>query len=267
MSAAVELSGVTVRRGGRVVLEAVDAVVEQGALAAIVGPNGAGKSTLLGVMAGDIRPESGAVAVRGVPIERYRARELARERAMLTQENAVTFPFTVADVVAMGRSPWAGAPEADDDERIVRESLATVDMQSLAARRFTQLSGGERARASLGRVLAQRTPLVLLDEPTAALDLKHQEAVLGTARTLCREGRTVVVVLHDLSLAAAYADVVLMLSHGALRAAGAPEAVFTSAALSEVYDIEIAVVPHPVSGELLIQPVRATRDGAEPIRC
>lgn len=256
MSAALRVDGVTVRRDGNVILDGITLDIAWGHITAVVGPNGAGKSTLLGVLAGDIHPDAGQIIVDNIPLKEYHGKQLARTRSMLTQDNTVTFPFTVHDVVTMGRNPWAGTPQAADDEQHVAEAITTVDMARFADRRYTHLSGGERARASFGRVLAQQTPLVLLDEPTAALDLKHQEAVLRTARSLCDAGKAVIVVLHDLTLAAAYADTVVMLSQGSVHSTGAPRDVFTAGALSSVYDVPIDVIEHPVSGALLIQPLR-----------
>ena len=217
MSATISATDVGVIIDGRAILSGVTIDIVAGEVLALVGPNGAGKSTLLGVLGGDVRQNTGLVEVDGRDIHSYRHLELARLRSVLTQENQVSFPFTVAEVVAMGRSPWARTPLADDDDAAIEEALQAADVVHLQKRRYTTLSGGEKARVSLARVLAQRSRTVFLDEPTAALDLRHQEEVMSCARSLASEGVAVVVVLHDLSLAAAYADRIALIAHGSLR--------------------------------------------------
>jgi iron complex transport system ATP-binding protein len=251
----IRAEGVTVELGGRRAVEAVDLAVPTGELLALVGPNGAGKSTLLSALAGERHPDAGRVLVGDRPVDGFEPLELARIRSVLTQDNAVSFPFRVAEVVEMGRSPWARTPARELDEAAIREALERTDVAHLVERRFTELSGGERARVSLARVLAQDTPVVLLDEPTAALDLRHQEDVLRIARELAREGRTVVVVLHDLSLAGAYADRVALLEHGRLRALGTPVEVLTEQLVSEVYQLSVEVLVR--GGRPLIIPRRS----------
>lgn len=161
---------------------------------------------------------------------------------MLTQENSLSFPFRVLEVVQMGRSPWTRTAEIARDSAAVGEAAARADGAHLAARRFTELSGGERARVSLARVLAQDTEFVFLDEPTAALDLRHQEDVRRIARNLADAGRAVVVVVHDLSFAGAIADRIALLGGGRLIALGAPGEVLTADAISTVYELPVDVV-------------------------
>ncbi len=244
------------RLGGRTVLTGLHLDIAPGEVLALVGPNGAGKSTLLGVLAGDLAPSAGTVSLAGRPLPEWPHRDLARERSVLLQANQVSFPFTVAEVIEMGRSPWQGHPEADEDDEAIAEALRLTDTEALTARRFTELPGGERARVSLARVLAQRTPVVLLDEPTAALDLRHQEDVMAIARRLAAAGRTVVAVLHDLSLAAAWADRIAVLSRGELVAAGSPAEVLTAGLIAEVYGLEVHVLTDTPDGRLIIVPKR-----------
>ncbi len=239
---ALQAEDVVVELGGRRVVDGVTLGVEPGEVLALVGPNGAGKSTLLSLLSGERQPSSGSVLLGGRPISEYESLELARTRAVLTQDNSVSFPFLVGQVVEMGRSPWARTSNREQDTAVIADALKRTDVSHLLGRRFTQLSGGERARVSLARVLAQDTSIVLLDEPTAALDLRHQEDVLRIARDLASYGRTVIVVLHDLSLAGAYADRVALLERGRLRAVGTPAEVLTEELVSEVYQVAVEVI-------------------------
>ncbi|MGW2091402.1 heme ABC transporter ATP-binding protein [Promicromonospora sukumoe] len=264
------LTGVRVTAGDAVLLDGVDLDVRPGEVLVVVGPNGAGKSTLVSVLAGDRTPDGGEAAWTGTPLGAVRTAELARLRAVLLQENQVSFPFRVIDVVRMGRAPWqssgkqASSTPADDDD-VVARALAAADVVGLAERRFPTLSGGEKARTSFARLLAQDTTLLLLDEPTAALDVRHTEHVLRHARRHASEGGAVVVVLHDLALAAAWADRVLVLDGGRVAAVGAPAEVLTADLLSRVYEHPVDVVRHPVTGGLLVLPRYAAsetpRDG------
>lgn len=250
--------GVTVTPDGAAgpVLTDASIVVLSGELHALVGPNGAGKSTLFGVLAGDIVPGSGEVTLDGAPLRGIHPRVLARERAVLLQQNAVSFPFSVEEVVRMGRAPWARTPAEDDDDALVARALAVTDMTALARRGVTSLSGGERARAALARVLAQDTGILLLDEPTAALDLRHQEDVLRIARDRARDGAAVAIVLHDLNAALGVADRVTLLSRGRVVASGPPAGVLTASAIEEVYGQAVDVFPHPVTGAPIVAPRR-----------
>jgi iron complex transport system ATP-binding protein len=246
--------GVSYSVGATAILRDVDLRVGPGELIALAGPNGAGKSTLLGVLAGDLRPCAGTVTLGGTAVHGIGVRELARLRAVLLQENRVSFPFTVADVVRMGRAALEEDPAADD--AAVAAALAATDTLHLAGRRFPSLSGGEKARVSFARTLAQDAAILLLDEPTAALDIRHQELVMGLARRCADRGKSVVAVLHDLSLAAAWADRLALLGDGRLVAAGPVAEVATADALSELYEHPVAVVPDPVTGLPVIMPRR-----------
>lgn len=247
---------VRLRRGEREILHGIDFEVRTGEVVALVGPNGAGKSTLLAALSGDHPISGGTVEVEGRPLERWSSIALARRRAVLPQQHTVGFSFTARDVVRMGRSPWQRTDRSADDEKVVDESLAICDVAHLADRPFSVLSGGERARVALARVLAQDTETVLLDEPTAALDLGHQESVMTIARARAANGAAVVVVLHDLGLAAAYADRICILEDGRAAADGTPAEVFTEELLSRVYGHPVEVFEHPRSGATLVLPRR-----------
>ncbi|WP_396656029.1 heme ABC transporter ATP-binding protein [Microbacterium sp.] len=250
-------SGVSVAvDDGRLILADASIEVRAGEVHALVGPNGAGKSTLFGVLAGDLTPASGTVTLDGAPLGGIHPRELARRRAVLLQSNTVSFPFTVEQVVRMGRAPWARTPAEDQDDAAVRDAMAETDVAGFAARTFPSLSGGERARVALARVLAQATPVLMLDEPTAALDLKHQEDVLRIVRARALAGAAVAIVLHDLNVTLAYADRVTLLSRGRVVAAGAPGEVLTAARIEEVYGQPVDVFPHPGTGVPVVVPRR-----------
>lgn len=245
-----ELCEAGVRRGNRWVLDAVDLCLRAGTLTALVGPNGAGKSTLLALLAGDTVPDSGKALLQGRALADWPVRELALQRAVMAQDHAVRFAFSVREVVAMGRLPHP--PQPASDALIVDAALDEVDVAALSGRDVQTLSGGEAARTSLARALVQCTPVLLLDEPTAALDLRHQERTLHTARELARQGRCVVVVLHDLNLASAYADRIVMLCDGRIAADGAPRKVLTRALIAQVYGQPVQVIEHPTRGVPLV---------------
>ncbi len=249
--------GAGLRIGGARILEDITIDVRYGKVLALVGPNGAGKSSLLSLLTRDAAPTSGSVELDGRSLPHWSARELARSRAVLMQSNQVAFSFTARQVVEMGRAPWAATDRAGDDERAIDEALRRTDVAHLAHRAFPSLSGGEKARVSLARVLAQDTAVVLLDEPTAALDLRHQEDVLRIARDLAAAGCAVVVVLHDLSLAAAYADEVAMIDAGRIVAHGDPGEVLTEQRVSAVYAVPVRVVADPDTGRPVILPRRS----------
>lgn len=253
---ALRATAITYDVRGMRLLDGVDVAVASGSVTAIIGPNGAGKSTLLGVLAGDIRPTSGIVRLGEDAIDSIPVAELARRRSVLLQQSAVAFAYTVREVVTMGRAAWRTTDASADDDSIVESALQQTDVVELAGRDVTTLSGGEQARAALARVIAQRSPIVLLDEPTAALDIAHQERVLELAGELAAAGGAVVIVMHDLDAAATHADHVVILERGRVVAAGPPAAVMTSDILSSVYAHPIDVVQHPTTGHPLVIPSR-----------
>jgi len=245
------------RAGGRAILSTVDVEVAAGEVLALVGPNGAGKSTLLGLLAADLVPATGRVTIEGRSLRGLRPRVLARLRSVMPQQTRLEFGFSAAEVVAFGAYVGGGAEgvrRGRGDRDLALTALRRVDAESLADRSFPSLSGGEQARVTLARVLAQDTPVVLLDEPTAHLDLRHQVLVLRLAREVAAAGRAVVVVLHDVNLAARWADRVMVLAGGRVAACGPPERTLTGAMLTEVYGHPIEVVPHPVTGGPLALP-------------
>lgn len=257
MTSLVSADAVDVALSKRTILQGVSVAVERGEILALVGPNGAGKSTLLGTLAGDLRAQAGRVLFDGEPIDSLKSKDLARRRGLLLQSNQVSFPFHVGRVVEMGRNPWSGTDQSERDDEAVGWAMDQVEVTHLRHRRFSELSGGERARVSLARVLAQDTELLLLDEPTAALDLHHQNRVLGLIRQRAKDGRGVVVVAHDLSLAAALADRVGVLVDGRMLAVGTVQEVMNEDLLSEAYHVPIHVLPGP-DGLPIIVPKRGS---------
>lgn len=245
---------VHIELGGREVVRGVSLDVHPGEILALVGPNGCGKSTLLSVLAGLRRPKSGSIHIDGREIGDIAARDLARHRSFVTQHNRVDTPFTVAEVVEMGRYPWLRTPQASESLHIIQQAIAACDLQDVADRPFSQLSGGQQARVSLARAIAQRTPIMLLDEPTAALDIRHQEQVLEILAASRSAGTAVLLVVHDLSLAAAYADRVAVMKDGLLLDAGPTREVMTSELLSSTYDHPVRVIDY--ERDTIVLPVR-----------
>ncbi|MFV0435556.1 MAG: heme ABC transporter ATP-binding protein [Leucobacter sp.] len=244
-------------RGGKVLLDDVTLELRAGEVLALLGPNGAGKSTLLSLLSGDVEPDEGDVRFGDRGIGDWSLSELARRRSVLLQDNQLTFPFTVQQVVEMGRAPWRRTPLEDEDTAAIANAVAVADIGHLGARHVPSLSGGERARVAFARVMAGCTGVLMLDEPTAALDLGHQETVLGIARERAREGDAVLVVLHDLNLAAAYADRIALLRSGRIVACDVPDRVLTAEVVSDVYQTPVEVIRHPLTGQGIVLPSRS----------
>ncbi|GEA88409.1 putative F420-0 ABC transporter ATP-binding protein [Cellulomonas cellasea] len=254
------LTGVRTRLGGRWVVDGIDATPPPGRLTGLLGPNGAGKTTLLRLVAGLLVPEGGAVLVDAgadpgaaatapVPVHDLPRRARARRIALLEQESSSTVPLSVHDVVALGRIPYRTAWGADPDPAAVTRALEHARAAHLADRAWSSLSGGERQRVHVARALAQEPELLLLDEPTNHLDVSTQLSLLAFVRDL---GTTTVAALHDLNLAAAFCEHVLVLSGGRLAAAGHPRDVLRPALLSEVYGVDCDVLTHPRTGRPVI---------------
>jgi iron complex transport system ATP-binding protein len=257
---AVRVRDLVVDRGGRRALDGVDLDVAPGEFLAIVGPNGAGKTTLLRTVSGGLCPAEGRVTVTGERIHDLPSRAGSRLVATVPQEAPLSFDFDVRTAVEMGRTPHVGRFEGftDRDRRAVDRALARASVDPLADRPVTALSGGERRRVLLARALAQDTPVVLLDEPTASLDVAHAVRTLDLVCELRSEGRTVLAAVHDLNLAARFADRIAVLADGAVEAVGPPEAVLTESTLGAAFDVDAVVGPHPVTDSVLVTPVGAT---------
>jgi iron complex transport system ATP-binding protein len=239
-------TAVSVERGERRLLDSVSLEAFAGAVLGVVGPNGAGKSTLLRVLAGDVAPSSGSTEIVGMNPAEASLQELARVRAYVGPQTVSDIAFRVKAVVAMGRHPYRSddsAPDADDE--IVAGAMHRVDVAHLANREMRTLSSGEQQRVRIARAVAQQSPAILLDEPTSALDVGHQEMIMKVLREMAASGVAVLTVLHDLNLAAVYADRLLLLNSGKVVATGTPREVLTAARLTAAYRQPIAVIDHP----------------------
>ncbi|MCL6518578.1 MAG: heme ABC transporter ATP-binding protein [Armatimonadetes bacterium] len=233
------------------VLDDISFKVNRGEFLGIIGPNGSGKSTLLRAMTGILPPAAGSVKLEGKEVSQIPSRSLALRIAVVPQEILVTFDFTVLEIVLMGRAPYLGRLEFEDqdDLEIAREALKRTNLLHLANRRIEKLSGGERQRVMIARALAQNTDILFLDEPTAHLDINYQVEILHLLkRENVEYGKTIVVVLHDLNLAAEFCNRLLMLSGGKLYVDGTPEEVITASNVQKVYGTPVWVRRHPTSG-------------------
>ncbi len=270
---ALQMEGVSFRyRTGRGV-EGVTFQAAAGELLGIVGPNSAGKSTLLRLLSKVVAPARGRILIEGRDIGQLSRMALARRVAVVPQGFHVAFPFLVAEVVLMGRYPhaaggaWGGAPEGPRDRAVAQAALEATGIAAVLGRRMDELSGGERQLVSIARALAQEAPILLLDEPTAHLDLRHQGIVLDILLARHRAGQgTTILVSHDLNLAAEHCDRLLLLAGGQVRAVGRPEEVITPTHLEPAYGCPVAVERHPVSGRPRVQGILNHRgqDGAAP---
>jgi len=255
--AILEVRNLDVAVAGAKLLHQVSFSLAAGEVAAVIGPNGAGKTTLLRAVAGDIPASSGDLMVCGRTHQQWPLLDKARQLAVLPQTSILNFPFTVAEVVALGRNPHGTGRAAD--EQIVAEALAALDIAHLRDRLYPQLSGGEKQRTQLARVMAQiwraedaRERLLILDEPTASLDLGHQQQLMQRIRQMAASGIAVLMVLHDLNLALGFADRLLALHQGKLVANGPCAAVLTSELLHQLYGAYAAVVRHPLDGRSVV---------------
>jgi len=237
----------TAHAGAAALVNDVSVTADAGQVVAIVGPNGAGKSTLLEMLAGDRRPDTGTVRLNGDDIATGSSQELARLRAFVGQHVARDIPFRVREVVGMGRYAQRSDPgnSAQADDNAVAAAMEATDISHLGERVVASLSGGEEQRVHVARALAQQTPIALLDEPTSALDISHQELIMRNLRAVAQHGGAVIVVLHDLNLAALYSDRMIMMSRGEAIISGPPRKVLTEATVSTVYGHTVHVIDHP----------------------
>ena len=251
------LRGVSFRYRSVAALDDVSFELRRAEIFGIIGPNGSGKSTALRVMSGVLRPQAGSVLWLGRPLAQVRRADLARQLAVVPQDTAIEFPFSVLEVVLMGRAPHLGgfAFEGDRDIAAAQVALRRTATSHLAHRCIHELSGGERQRVTLARALAQEPQVLLLDEPGAFLDIRHAVEIYDLLRDLQAEGMTIATVLHDLNLAALYCDRVALLKAGRLVRLGAPGEVITYATLTEVYETEVYVDTNDITGAVNVLPL------------
>ena len=258
MSAPAELKGVTIGYGREPVSIDLDLAIPSGKLTMVIGPNGCGKSTALRAMARLMAPQTGAVLLDGCDIRGLSTRQVARRLGLLPQQSIAPDGIRVAELVARGRHPhqgpfrqWSAA-----DETAVAEAMELTGIAAYSGLPVDQLSGGQRQRVWIALVLAQETPVLLLDEPTTFLDLTHQLEILDLCRHLTREGaRTIAAVMHDLGHACRYADHLIAMRGGAVIAAGPPAEIVTAELIREVFDVEAMIMSDPVSGTPLVIPM------------
>lgn len=256
------LSSVSAAPWGDPLLENINLTLETGNILALAGPNGAGKSSLLQLISGDLQCSNGSLAFCERPLQDWPVEERAQHLAVLPQLSLLNFPYTVEEVILLGRIPHNSGRLRDRE--ILESVLQLTDTDSLRNRLYTQLSGGEKQRTQLARVFAQvweesslDGKLLLLDEPTSALDMAHQQQMLSTVHLLARRGCAVVLVIHDLNLAASIADQVLVLDRGQQVAIGAPDQVLTPQLFRQVFQVEVAIEQHPRHAYPVITPLRA----------
>jgi ABC-type cobalamin/Fe3+-siderophores transport system ATPase subunit len=261
-----EARDITIHYGLRQAVADVSLRAERCEMLAIIGPNGAGKSTLLRALNSGVRATRGEVLLDGKPLESYARRAVARHIAVVAQEADLRFPVTVMEFVLGGRYAWSRpwGWESQEDVEIARSILRETELEGFEPRLMNELSGGERQRAVLARALATEAKVFLLDEPTANLDLAHQVTMLRLVRARCDDRKTAaVVVTHDVNLAAGFADRVMLLKNGRAIAVGSPGAVLTPELLRRVFDVQVLVDAHPITGAPRITPVHEERMKAE----
>ncbi|MEV3872583.1 ABC transporter ATP-binding protein [Streptomyces sp. NPDC049906] len=249
--------GATIRYDRAVVCERLSVRIPTGSFTAIIGPNGCGKSTLLRALARVLTPAAGRVLLDGRAIDAYRSKEIARRLGLLPQTSSAPDGIRVADLVSRGRAPHQGLFHQwrHEDEEAVAAAMRATGVSDLSGRLVDELSGGQRQRVWVAMLLAQRTPILLLDEPTTFLDIAHQYELMELFRTFHDEGNTVVAVLHDLNQAARYADHLVVMREGAVVTTGTPREVVTAELVEEVFGLRCLVVPDPVTGTPAVVPL------------
>lgn len=241
----IEVSGVDKRYGARRVLGPVDLSIERGGVTALIGPNGAGKSTLLTIIGRLLEPDSGRIVVGGLDVRVTKSRQLARVVSILKQENHFTARLTVRQLVTLGRFPHSSGRLTETDRRAIHAAIDFLDLADMTERFIDELSGGQRQRAFVAMVLAQDTEYVLLDEPLTGLDMRHAVGMMGQLRAAADAlGKTIVLVVHDVNFAAAYADRIVALADGRVVASGTPTEIITPEVLQRVFETPVDVLEH-----------------------
>lgn len=255
MSAVLEVVDLSFKINVHITLRIGRFELHPGQFHVLLGANGAGKSTLLSLISGQRKPDSGEVKLCGQNIAELTSKQQARSRAVLTQEHGSVFRFSSEEVVAMGRYPWAGTERSQEDTAVIASVMEQYEINPLAERSVDVLSGGEKARVAMGRITAQATPVMLLDEPTAALDLKHQLSLLSSVKSFTEKGGSALVIVHDINRALEFADMVSFLHEGRIIASGAPAETVTPHIIEKTYGVPVDVRPHPITGNISVTPL------------
>ncbi|OUS23775.1 cobalamin ABC transporter ATP-binding protein [Gammaproteobacteria bacterium 45_16_T64] len=261
MSTGLEVKQLQFSYDDHVVFSGVDLSFSKGGMVGLIGPNGAGKSTLLNALIGLVKPELGEIRLNNRCINRIKRRELAKHITLVPQDTHIGYSFSVEDIVSMGRNPWLGRfhPPSRHDDKIIQTAMEQVGVAQFATQPINELSGGERQRVFVARAIAQQTPIVLLDEVTANLDVCYQLEILALAKALADSGKLVIAAIHDLSMASRFCDRILLLANNTLQADGVPKQVLTEDNLRRYFRLNANVTQQPESLGLTITALNAIK--------
>lgn len=238
-----QIKNVTKKYNGKPVVDAVNLEIPKGKVISFIGPNGAGKSTVMGIISRLIAKDSGLVSFDGTELEKWKSKELSKRLAILTQSNNIQMKLTVRELVAFGRFPYSGNRTTKEDEEIIEQAIAYMELEAFRDRFIDELSGGQRQRALIAMVIAQDTDYVLLDEPTNNLDIYHATNMMKIVRRLCDElGKTIILVLHEINYAAFYSDYICAFVDGKVAKFGTVKEVMTKETLSEIYKVDFEIL-------------------------
>ncbi len=240
------------------ILKNLSITIEKGRFYTIIGPNGSGKTTLLRLLSRVLNPEKGKIYIEEKDINSLSLRALAKELSVVPQNTVIEFDFSVQDIVLMGRTPHIArfSSESERDFEIARQAMEATNTWQLKDKNINNLSGGERQRVITARAIAQKTGCILLDEPISHLDIHHQIEILNSIKRLnAEEGKTIIAVLHDLNLAAAYSDCIILMQQGRVHSTGTPEEILNKKAIEEVYEVQVEIIKNPVTGKPHVIPI------------
>lgn len=255
----IKAENITYRAGKKQILNHCELEINPGKFTAVLGSNGAGKSTLLKAITGEITLKSGSVTINGVNKAQLKAKEMARIRAVMPQQTHINFPFTIEQIIETGRFPHPA--NAVENEQVIEEVIKRVNLQEYRGRIYQTLSGGERQRVQLARIMAQiwgktaHSKYLLLDEPTSDMDILHQHSILGITRSLLNQNMGVMAILHDLNLAAQYADDLIFMKHGKILVKGPAQKVLTKENIEMVFNHPVELLKEPKTGKMVVVPL------------
>ena len=254
---AFEINNLEFGYGESLVLKGISFNVKSGEFISIIGPNGSGKSTLLKTLNRLYAIKNGSILIDGKDIDYYKSREMAKKVALVPQDTTLDYDFTVEEVVLMGRHPYKGRFEKEDDKDfdIIYEAMEMTNTLILKDRLITEISGGERQRVFIAKALAQKPSIILLDEPTSHLDINHQMDILNLLKTLNDRGTTIILVIHDINMAARYSDEILLLNHGEIQGKGTPEEVITMENIERAYNLKVAIEKNKYTNSTYLTPI------------